>query len=218
MSIQEGIVQKFNNFLDTCETSFSLIVVEMNEEWVDKLSLFAEDSGTCHLVSDYDVIKYAVVAIENETDKIASYISFSVLEGSLESIPNKKQFVKEYIFINGDVSINSILFEFSCTHVKYLRRGLSVLLRLLVITFAIEEDYTSVLSATNDASGSLLKNKFGFEVKEEDDMDYLGSFFLPEMYLSNGILINAKLVLESQYLTKYRDVYSKLEKCSVLKV
>jgi hypothetical protein len=218
MSMRKDIVKKFNNFLDRCETSFRVIVVEMNEEWVEKLSLFSEDSGNCHLVGDYDVINYAVVAMEKETDKIASYLSFSVLKGSLESIPNKKQFVKEYIFINGDVIINSIIFEFSCTHVKYLRRGLSVLLRLLVITFAIEEEYTSVLSATNEASGSLLKNKFGFEVKEEDDMDYLNSFFLPEMYLSNGILINAKLVLESQYLTKYWDVYYKLEKCSVTKV
>jgi hypothetical protein len=68
---------------------------------------------------------------------------------------------------------------------------LPILRSLLLIPFSIKDGYDSVLCATNDESGRLLHDKFGFEVKEEDDMDYLNSYFLPELYLSNGILINA---------------------------
>jgi hypothetical protein len=208
-----SIVYNFNSFLSKCKSSFRLVVIEMDEEWVKKLSSFSKDSGDCHPVGKDD-IKHAVVALEKESDEIASYVSFSVLTGSLSKMDDMKSFVKDYIETHGDVYINSIILQFSCTHPKYRRRGLSILLRLLIIAFAIKDGYDSVLSATNENSGVLLRDKFGFEVKEEDDMDYLNSYFIPELYLSNGILINAKLVLKSQYLEKYWNIYSKLENCS----
>jgi len=217
MPITKEIVNSFNTFLKKCDTSFRLVVVDMKDDWVKRLSSFADDSGDCHPVGEYDIIQYAFVAVEKDSNEIASYVSFSVLNGTLSKMPNVKSFVREYIDTNGDVDINSIILEFSCTHPKYRRRGLSVLLRLLIITFAIQEGFDAVLSATNEQSGSLLRDKFGFEVKEEDDMDYLNSYFIPELYLSNGVLINAKLILQSQYLEKYRDIYSNLQKCSITK-
>ena len=212
MITNKDIVDKFNSFLTNCNTSFRLTVIEMNPKWVKKLDSFSKYSSDCHPVGNN--IKHAVVAFEKESNEIVSYVSFSVLTGTLSKMPNIKSFVKDYIENKGDIYINSIILQFSCTITKYRKKGLSTLLRLLIITFAIKDGYDSVLSATNDKSGTLLRDKFGFEVKEDDEENFLNSYFLPELYLSNGILINAKLTLKSQNLEKYSNTFSKLQNCN----
>jgi hypothetical protein len=75
----------------------------MNQEWVDKLSNFSRESGDCHKVDKDDIIKHAIVALEKQSDEIASYVSFSILKETLSRMSNIKSFVKDYIDKYGDV-------------------------------------------------------------------------------------------------------------------
>jgi hypothetical protein len=110
--IHKNILKNFNYFLEKCETSFRLVVVKIDDYWIEKLSSFVIDSGDCHTVEKHESIEYAVVAFSKKTNEIASYVNFSVLHGSLGGMSNMKSFVKEYISVNGDVNINSIILEF----------------------------------------------------------------------------------------------------------
>jgi hypothetical protein len=187
----QDIVSTFNSFLDRCKTSFNVICVSMLDiEWADKIAIFASQNKLCHTVQQEDFL--AILAIDKNTKEIASYISFTSITGSHES-----------------TYINSIVFELSCTIPKYERKGLSVLLRLLVITYAIKMGFKSVVSMTNEMSGPLLQNKFGFEVLPDD------ACFLPELMVSGGLVINARLKLEDIYLDKYKMLYKNMSECRI---
>lgn len=99
--------------------------------------------------------------------------------------------------------------QFSCTDKKYESRGLSTLLTLFIITYAIDNMYTDVLCVANKQFSKLLKSKFGFEINpdvfEEEVLDN------PE-----NLLINTRLILNSK-LDTYKDTYIKLSTCSIIK-
>jgi hypothetical protein len=181
--MNSDIIARFNKFLCHYETSFILECVNMSGEDFKNISEFTQVEK-CHsiLLEDLEV-PYAIVVYEKVTKNIASYISFS--------------------FIKGKGDYKSVIFEFSCTGEKYKRRGLSKLIRLLIITFAIEEGYTSVLSCVNKQSASLLGKYFGFEIRLEDS-------FEKEVFITDGLLINARLILEDKNLRKYKETYKKL--------
>lgn len=198
------ITDDFNVFLNRCQTAFTLrcINVQTDIEWRELLIMFIGNQSECH--SFNADIQYAIVAL-NENHEIVSYVSFSAYGGEVkEFMPNlPESFPNEYY--------KCILFDFSCTSKKYVRRGLSVLLRLLIITFAIRADFDAVVSATNKESGALLTNKFGFQYNEE--------LFFKDLYVTGGQLINARLPLKrgDEYLVKYKEQFEYLQSCIITK-
>lgn len=185
----QNMVTSFNTYLSRCKTPFKLLCVSLEDaEWVDKISSFAAQNKLCHRIQQQDYL--AIVAVDINTEEMASYISFTSVTGSYK-----------------ETDINAIVFELSCTIPKYERKGLSVLLRLLVISYAIKMGFKSVISMTNEMSGPLLQNKFGFEVLPDD------ACFLPELMVTDGLIINARLILEDKYLDKYKILYKELSQC-----
>lgn len=199
------IIDDFNMFLDRCQTAFTLrcINVQTDIEWREALIVFIKKQvGGCHPFNAD--IQYAVVAL-NENNEIVAYVSFSAYGGYVKNfMPNLPKTIPDEYY-------KCILFDFSCTSVIYVRRGLSVLLRLLIITFAIRADFDSVVSATNNESGSLLINKFGFQYNED--------LFFKDLYATGGQLINARLPLKrgDKYLMKYKEQFEYLQRCSITK-
>jgi hypothetical protein len=192
--METEITESFNQFLSRCETAFRLKVVKLEGAIFEQVRNFAGSEGKCHNISDQMKLPYAVIAYEKDVDEIASYVSYS------------------YCNAEGmGQLVNAIIFEFSCTAERYERRGLSTLIRLLIITFAIHKGMTSVLSSSNESSGGLLVQKFGFIKLPHEDV------FLPELYACDGLLINTKLILEEQYLGKYKETYNQLLQCTIVK-
>lgn len=222
---QNNIVDEFNAVLDRCETAFNVRCVEVEGDWCDKILAFAGKNkemktkegveSWCHAGACAPSIKYAVVALEKDTGEIAAYVSFNEID---------KEVAEQEIFdaavvkedwsvlddIDGDVHVKAIVLEFSCTGTDYMKRGLSILLRLLIITFAIRQGYYSVISSTNTKSGQLLESKFGFQLLGEKRV------FIPET-LASGVLINARLILRDENLGIYKKTYEHLSKCTITK-
>lgn len=189
------VVEEFNQMMGRCRTAFNVTCARMSPKLLKILYRFTrEQGGRCHAVTADMDLEYVVMAIDKDNGRIASYIAFNTVEGE-----HNGQFVK------------AMIFDFSCTDRQYGRRGLSVLLRLLIITFAIRQGFTSVISSTNEASGPLLVNKFGFEKTKGDDV------FLAELYVAEGALINTRLLLTPENLGKYRERYRELENCNLTK-
>jgi hypothetical protein len=200
----QDILNNFNMFLGRCRTSFVLRCVntQEDEEIQIELKRFVDSQeGFCH---PYMATQYALIAFDSYTEQIVAYISFSAFEG----YPNSFYPVENDI-INAKYKV--IILDFMCTSSDYVRQGLSVLLTLLIISYALKDKFDAVVAATNKDSGSLLEYKFGFE--RLFGVDY----FMKDLYLTEGQLINAKLVLKSEYLGKYNEVYENLQNCTIIK-
>jgi len=197
-----NLVSVFNERLNRCKTAFRLLCVALEEDapMYERLAEFTTRNKKhgCHSIEDVG-LEYALIAFEKDSDDIASYMGFDHAQGEHDG-----------------VEVNAIVFQFSCTTPEYGRRGLSVLLRLLIIAIAIEQGFTSVISSTNDKSGPLLVEKFGFK-KIDDYIPGVEYEFLPEVYVTGGIIINTKLILQEEYLEKYHKLYESLEGCGLVK-
>ena len=188
------IIRTFNEFLKKCHTAFDLSCIYLPTHW-DIISDFIKrnvDTNHCHDVSQDSAGTFAILATEKDSEykDIVSYISFDSNTGIKTG--------KKHLVI-----------QFSCTDKKYENRGLSTLLTLFIITYAIDNMYTDVLCVANNFFSKLLKSKFGFEVNpdvfEEEVLDN------PE-----NLLINTRLILDSK-LDTYKDTYIKLSTCSIIK-
>ena len=122
------IIKTFNEFLNKCHTAFNLSCIYIPTHW-DMISGFIKKNAIhCHDVSQDSAGTFAILASEKD---IVSYISFDT-----------------------NIGVNTgkkhLVMQFSCTDKKYERRGLSTLLTLFIITYAIENKYTDVLSVSNN--------------------------------------------------------------------
>lgn len=178
-----------------CRTAFNVTCAKMSPRLFDILYRFSRaQGGSCHHITWDMNLSYVVMALDKETREVAAYIAFSTVEGEHDG-----------------QGIKAMMFDFSCTARQYERRGLSTLLRLLIITFAIRQGYTSVISSTNEMSGQLLDKKFGFEIAHGYDV------FMTELMAADGALINARLILAPENLGAYNERYKELEGCSLTK-
>jgi len=161
-----NIIRKVQNKLDDCfENNPYSIRCAYSDDYGKFESIFSAKENACHklpsLCDSEAKSCFSAVVFMKETREIASYVLFSQHEVNKESLA----FLPE-----GDYP-NFINIDFTCTPIKYRRRGLSILLRYVVILFAMQENMP-VSSDTNELSAPLLINKFGF-TKEED---YLALF------------------------------------------
>lgn len=181
------IIRKVQDKLDTCfeDNPYSIRCV-YTDDYEKIKDIFSVKENNCHtldsLCSKEAKSCFSVVMFMKDTQEIASYLLFTqnqVSDGSKKFLPEGDY--PDYIHI-----------EYSCTPIKYRRRGLSILLRYVPILFAMKENM-SISSDTNRFSTRLLIDKFGFT----KDEDYLGQFnFKADTYLeptmANKEFIKAK--------------------------
>ena len=198
--VDPDLVVSFNEFLDECKSPYTLVCVAIEGEWFATLQKFAADQGNCHEVYGAPGVPYALVALD-ETQNIASYLSFSTSEsGAMEGA-----------WCENFDPLKALALEFSCTGKTHLGRGLSKLLRLVIISYALDQGYEEVVSSTNEASGHILSKYFGFELKESSALMRENCAF------GFSLQVNARLILDEEHLGQYRKTYDSLKQCNLVK-
>ena len=195
--IDKKLLGSFNVFLSNCELPFILICVALEKKWLSDLEKFASNQKECHLVGGEPEVPYALVAIDQKSKMIASYISFS------ESSKGSGKWCEEHD------PLRALALKFSCTGSSYRKLGLSKLLRLVIIAYAIHQGYEEVVSSVNEVSGHILSKYFGFELRD-------GTELMRENCAFNFELdINTRLVLHKDNLDEYYRTYKAMKNCKL---
>lgn len=137
------IIYNFNGFLETCSFPYRLRCV--TSEDIDEIKDMIYSSSQCHNQSDTytENSRYvSIIAYHTDTKQITSYITW-------ENYISKSN--TKYLYL-----------MWSCTKIDHRRHKLSLVLRLVMIYYGIRSKYDKIVSDTNEASGKLLVEKFGF--------------------------------------------------------
>jgi hypothetical protein len=195
--INPQILGEFNGYLSKCDSPFVLICVGLEGRWLVDLKEFASSQEDCHSVFGAPEVPYGLVALDKDTKAIAAYISFNI--SSPDQGPGK--------WCEEHAPLLALAIEFSCTGKSYRKLGLSKLLRLVIITYAIHGGYEEVVSSTNKVSGHILKKYFGFELADSTELIRENCAFKFELNL------NARLILDKKHLEKHYQTYERMTKC-----
>ena len=202
--IEPDLLGSFNEFLSGCDLPFTLVCVGLEGQWLTDLKEFVAvprpPGQKCHQVFGVPDVPYALVALDKGDNTIASYLSFSASDGS----PGPEKWCSKYL------PMRAISLEFSCTGKDYYRRGLSKLLRLVTIGYAIKHGYEEVVSSTNEISGHILSKYFGFEIADTTN------FMRENCAFKFSLEVNARLLLDQSHLEKYHQTYRSMTDCQLV--
>ena len=194
------LLGSFNEFLSECKVPFILVCTGLEGQWLIDIKKFVAASGQgCHQVIGAPEVPYALVALD-AANNIASYISFS----ASEEIPRSGELCSKY------TPMRAVALEFSCTGKEYSKRGLSKLLRLVIITYAIRHGYEAVVSSANNVSAYILGKYFGFEVEDAT------AFMRENCAFEFDPLVNARLLLDEDHLETYYRTYKSMTNCDLV--
>jgi hypothetical protein len=102
--------------------------------------------------------------------------------------------IVSYVRISVHSSPRVICIECMCTDKSHYRRGLSTVLSTIVVKFMVVEDYTFIVSDTNDKSGPLFVGRFGFT-----KVDYYTDDILTEISYSIEREVNTFIAWEDAH-------------------
>ncbi len=90
---------------------------------------------------------FALAAVESKTNRIVSYLLCTEAIDPDMTVNNPPRFIH---------------IEYSCTHPKYRRKGLSLILRIIVVLYALAFQIPYITSLANRESSHMLQEKLDF--------------------------------------------------------
>jgi hypothetical protein len=156
--------------------------VQTSPEWVPILEeVKKRDGGHCDIYEGSSLADY-LVAVRRDTDDVVAFVGYR------EYVDVKVRKRKR----DAPLTYSMLVFEFGCTRLSEVRQGLSLLLRAVLVKYAENHGYDSVVSSAGSKSRPLLQHKLGFEIITDDDVD-----FVPESSIDPSFL-NARLLLKQE--------------------
>jgi hypothetical protein len=168
-------------FIDECgKHKFSIKDISCKKLKKDDINKFIEQNLDCYKEYTEPIYKECkkdiLFYIMYYEDDIVGYIDFTI-----------EQFNEQKI----------LYIRFSCNSSNFRGQNISILLRCLVFSYAIDNNCYMIISQTNDISGSILVNKFNFTKNDPETEDNYYETDLGKISLSIELEFNCYYYLNT---------------------